>query len=215
MAKKKSGKKGGVSVTIRNAPARKKNKKPHKKKGGGHHKKKNPKGGRRRRRRNPDTFMSRLMSLGAVAGVAVLSGVVVTVVQAKVKPGSALSLYGAPVAMAVGGALLAKHAPTIGAGMVAGSFSPFVLPVASRALTGSSPTAGAAQTAAAAVAGLEDIEAVEMGDEFYHALNAVTMGAVEMGGQHAHMAAVEMGDEDDDDDYVDDEDELYDDAAYG
>jgi len=210
--KKHKKKKTGVSVTIRNEPTRKK----HKKKKGA---KKNPKKhGRRRRRNPPDTLMSRVLKIGALAGVALLSGVVTVYGQAKIKPGTAPSLYGVPAAMALGGVLLMPHSPTIGTGMAIGALAgPFTLPLASRALTPSTSTSSATTAAAAAVAGLDDgsIAAVEMGDEFYHALQAVTMG-----GQHRHMQAVEVGAvdvgdyEDDDDDEAVDYDEGGDEYEY-
>jgi hypothetical protein len=174
--KKKSG--GGVSVTVRNSPTRSNKKRPKTRK-------KNPKHPHRRRRRNPDggKFMSRLGAVAAVGAVALVSGVLVTIGQGKVSPGSWWSLYGIPAAALAGGAMIAGKHPKLGMGLAIGGVAPFVLPVASRAMSGG--TTGPAMAA------------VEMGDEFFAALEGVTeIGAVEMGGGRRRMGvgAVEMGD---------------------
>lgn len=167
--------------------------KPNKKgKHKGHHKgghRKNPKENRRRRRRrNPEgTFTQRLMSLAGGAAVALGAGVLVTVGQAKFSPGSAFTLYGLPIAGLAAGAWLSEKMPTVGTGLALGSVSPFVLPVASKLLSAPGGVTSKAGT-----------QAVEIGDEFYHALSAVEeslgdafTGAQAYGDYRHAMAAVE------------------------
>jgi hypothetical protein len=149
-----------------------------------------PKKGHRRRRRNPSgTFMSRLGMLAGGAVVALGTGILVTVATGKAAAGGNLSLYGIPAATFIGGVAISKAAPTIGTGIALGAFGPFALPVASHVMAGSSATGGGglspamARTAAALGRSVRRMSAVQMGrSEGYRDINAVTMGAVQMGG---------------------------------
>lgn len=178
MARKKTKKKKGkgkrkaqstrpTSITIRHEAtmARKSNKKGkgHGRKGGHHGRKKNSP---RRRRRNPD-FTQRLVSLLGGAGVALGTGVLVTLGAGKIMPGSNVTLYGIPAAAFLAGVALSGKMPTIGAGMALGAVGPFTIPLASRLLSATQPSA--TTTATATAKGLRAVEmrglgAVEMGD---------------------------------------------------
>jgi hypothetical protein len=158
-----------------------------KKKAGGSGKKKgssrrgNPghKKPRRGRRRNPGTFLSNLGNLSLGAGVALLAGVGVLAAQSRISPGSPASLYGAPAAALLLGAVVAKKAPTIGAGIaIGGIVGPFALPVATKML--GAPASSPAQAAALAAV---QLGAITMGD-YEDLLQPDTMydvGAVQMG----------------------------------
>src|SRR4051812_20142283 len=100
------------------------------KKNGKRTKRRNPSNPRRRtrhhaKRRNPSPrsggFMNSALKLAGVAAVTVVAGIGVTYAMSKIQPGTPISTYGVPAAAFVGGVLLAKKMPTLGAGLALGS----------------------------------------------------------------------------------------------
>jgi hypothetical protein len=136
---------------------------------------------RRPRRRNPGmgggSFGDRAMKLAGGALVAIATGVAVYYGQAKIQPGTSLSLYGVPAAAFLAGAYVAKKHPMLGGGMALGAFAPFALPLASKVLSGGAPSANAAQTAQGLGRAMRSMRALE----YRGSMGAVDMGAVDMG----------------------------------
>lgn len=155
-------------------------------KGGGH------KGGRRPRRRNPGTTF--VQALGKVLGgvaAAFGAGVVTTVATAKIAPGHPLSLYGIPLGVGLLGAAVATKAPVVGVGIAAGAASPFVLPVSSTVLAGTTtgiPTMNPSPSTVSA------LRAVAMGAQ-YRSLRGMPIRGVSnpLGGVQRPLGAVSMG----------------------
>ena len=147
-----------------------------KKKGGGtkrraHRKNPSRKHHHARRRRNPsNTFGSRLGKLAIGAAAVVASGVLTTFAMSKIQPGTALSMYGVPVVVGLAGVAMAGKMPMLGGGLALGAATPYVLPLASRAIAATQPTPA---TTAGALAAAYRRNALPMG--------AVNMGAVNMG----------------------------------
>lgn len=109
------------------------------------------------------------MKLAGGALATLVSGVVVTVAISKAPAtwGKAAE-YGIPAAAFLAGAAVAKSHPMVGGGVALGAFTPFVLPLASKALT----ALPAAQTPAATAAGI---------GRAFRSMRAVDLGAVDMG----------------------------------
>jgi hypothetical protein len=139
---------------------------------------KKPKHKKPRRRRNPpDTFMGRAGRLLGGAAVALAAGTAVLYGQGKILPGQNTSLYGVPAVGFLAGVALAKKMPTVGVGLALGSIAgPFAIPIASKILAGSTPSASTPALKAV------ELAAVEMGryGRLLQADTAYAMSAVEM-----------------------------------
>jgi hypothetical protein len=137
-----------------------------------------------RRRRNPETFAQRAGKLAFGAVAALGTGVVVIYAASKIMPGQAISEYGIPALVFLAGVGIARTMPTLGVGMALGSFSPFVLPVASKVVSALTPATPAATTAAAQAAGIarayRGMRALGRGG--MHAVDWRGMSAVDMRG---------------------------------
>ena len=138
-----------------------------------------PKGARRTsRRRNPGTYAERAGKLLAGAAVALATGAAVYIGSSKIMPGSKTSLYGIPALVFLAGVGVARTMPTLGVGMCLGSFAPFALPLASKALAATSPSTPSTTAGMARV--VRNLRAVSMGRSL-PGMRAVDMGAVDMG----------------------------------
>jgi hypothetical protein len=160
MAKRKRGRKrgrrrsGGITVRVANEPGRRRRRRarrhnPHRRHrrrrhnptharahGRTHHRRR-----RRHRRRNPG--MGEILGAFGAALAALGTGLLVTYAQAKISPGSPLSLYGFPALAIIGGAALSAKMPKLGTGIAAGGLAgPFTLALVSRALGPGPITAG-------------------------------------------------------------------------
>jgi hypothetical protein len=129
-----------------------------------------------RRRRNPaNTFMDRAAKLAGFALVAVGTGVATTFAMSKLTPaGQTMSNaleYGLPAGVFLVGAAVSKSSPMLGAGMAAGAFAPFVLPLASKALTATAP-ATPSTTAAGLGRAFRNMRAVQ-GRQYGYGMGAV------------------------------------------
>ena len=151
-----------------------------------HRRKSNPRRSSRRRRNPAGGFGDRLIKLGLGAGVALLTATGVIYAQGKFAqpaPGQTtnnLMLYGIPAATALVGVAAAKAMPTLGVGMALGAFSPFALPLASKALSSGTPSANAAAGISRAFRSMRAVGAID-----YHP----SMGAVDMHGWNARNYA--------------------------
>jgi hypothetical protein len=131
---------------------------------------------RTRRRRNPaNTFMDRAAKLAGLALVAVGTGVASTFAMSKLTPAgttmSNLVEYGIPAGVFLAGAAVMKSSPMLGAGMAAGAFAPFVLPLTSKALTATAP-ATPTTTAAGLGRAFRNMRAVQ-GRQYGYGMGAV------------------------------------------
>lgn len=155
----------------------------------GRRRRRNPTNPRRhhRRRRNPETFAQRAGKLAAGAAVAVATAVGVTFGQAKLMPGSSVSLYGIPALAFLAGVGIARTMPTLGVGMALGSFAGFSLPLSTKLITATSGTTPAPATPAVTPAQAAGISRA------FRSMRAVSMGrgygAVNMGAVHTPYAS--------------------------
>ena len=132
--------------------------------------KKNPERAHRRRRRNPKgDFGDRALKLGGAAVAAGVGGVLSYLAMSKLAQYGAAAEYGVPLVLFGTGVAIARSHPLVGGGLALGSVTPFVAPLASKAIAAlPASTTTAPATANGIARAMRSMRAVDMG--------AVSMG---------------------------------------